>query len=186
MSFHQLWHKAACASSCFLFSCQTVRAESELNNASTLPKCSYYSLHALALRAAVTCNILCKQQSEFKITGWLRSSRECLIDNSKATEVPQGALFIYRESSELFQQINKSWCEWTPATPAVYFISTRRPPLTKMFPREPKLWQSQRFELWQFHCYCTTKSVDALLKFAERLQKQLPEDTSGQGQERTD
>lgn len=91
-----------------------------------------------------------------KSTGGLRSSQECLID-SKATDVPRGALFIYQENRELFQQINKSVSERLP-NPVSSFISTRRPPLTKMFPSEPKLWQSQ-----SQNCHRTTKTVNALL-----------------------
>lgn len=90
----------------FCFLAKQSRAESAVNNASASPKSSYYSFRAWASTADVTCNNLCKQRSEFKIAGWLRSPRERLIDNGKATDAPQGALFTYRENGELFQQIN--------------------------------------------------------------------------------
>lgn len=72
-----------------------------------------------------------------------------------------------------FNKLTKAGVSERLHNPVYSFIIAHRPTWTKMFPGELKLWQSHRFQLWQLHWHRTRKTVDALLKFAERLQKQL-------------
>lgn len=82
-----------------------------------------------------------------------------------------------------FNKLTKAGVSERLHNPVYSFISTRRPTRTEIFPRELKLWQSHRFQLWQRRCHHTAKTVNALLKLAERLQKQPFNETSGQDQD---